>query len=296
MTAHIADNLFADNLSILPFHHQDTGTWSYIVSDTATGRCAVIDPVLDFDLTSGQASYQSAQLLVDHIQSNHLQLEWILETHAHADHLTAAQYIKQQLGGKIVIGAGITEVQQHFANSLNLDLSVDGSQFDILMHQGDTLGLGEFEFVAHPTPGHTDDSMSYEIAGNIFIGDTFFHPDLGTARCDFPGGSAQKLFNSLKFLTSFPEDYNLWLCHDYPKDREAVARTTVAEQKQNVHFQKSGGNPDAYAKLRNDRDNTLNVPRLIFPSLQVNIRAGQFPADESNGRKYLKMPFSIKKD
>lgn len=285
----------SDNISITPFYHQDTGTWSYVVTDQPTGCCAIIDPVLDFDLTSGKASFDSAQQLIEHVQSNQLKLEWILETHAHADHLTAAQYIKQELGGKIAIGAGIKDVQQHFANTLNLDLLADGSQFDILTHKGDALALGESHFIAHPTPGHTDDSMSYEIAGNIFIGDTFFHPDLGTARCDFPGGSADKLFQSLTFLTSFPETFNLWLCHDYPKDRDAVARTTVAEQRENIHFKKSGGNPSAYAKLRNERDSTLNVPRLIYPSLQVNIRAGQFPEDESNGRKYLKMPFSLQK-
>lgn len=283
----------ADKIKVSPFYHKDTGTWSYVVTDSATQVCAIIDPVLDFDLPSGQAHYQSAKSLIEYVEQHQLRLEWILETHAHADHLTAAQHIKQTLGGKIVIGAGIKDVQQHFATTLNLDLPVDGSQFDILMHKGDTLALGESHFVAHPTPGHTDDSMSYEIEGNIFIGDTFFHPDLGTARCDFPGGSAEKLFNSLQFLTSFPEDFNLWLCHDYPDGRDAVARTTVAEQKNNIHFQKSGGNPLAYTELRKERDSTLNVPRLIYPSLQVNIRAGQFPDSESNGRKYLKLPFSV---
>ncbi|RDX35424.1 MBL fold metallo-hydrolase [Kangiella sp. HD9-110m-PIT-SAG06] len=284
-----------EKISITPFYHQETGTWSYVVTDKVTEICAIIDPVLDFDLPSGQASFESAQQLIAHVKTHKLHLEWILETHAHADHLTAAQHIKQQLGGKIVIGEGIRDVQKHFAQSLNLDEPTNGSQFDILMHKNDTLALGQSHFVAHPTPGHTDDSMSYEINGNIFIGDTFFHPELGTARCDFPGGSAEKLFNSLKLLTSFPEDYNLWLCHDYPKDREAVARTTVAEQKHNIHFRQSGGNPEAYAELRKRRDKTLNVPRLIYPSLQVNIRAGQVPEDESNGRKYLKMPFSIQK-
>lgn len=284
------------SIHIESFYHKDTSTWSYVVHDTQNGDAAVIDPVLDFDLSSGASSYQSVQQLINYIEQNKLHLQWILETHAHADHLTAAQYLKQQLGGKIVIGSGIKDVQQHFAQQLNLDINTDGSQFDILVSAGDSLSLGQFEFVAHETPGHTDDSMSYEIDGNIFIGDTFFHPDSGTARCDFPGGSAQKLFHSLKFLTSFPEDYRLWLCHDYPKDREPVAATTVAEQKQNVHFKQTGGNPEAYIELRQKRDSTLAVPRLIFPSIQINIRAGQFPDDEANGRKYLKLPFSIDND
>ncbi|WP_223669819.1 MBL fold metallo-hydrolase [Kangiella shandongensis] len=281
------------SIHIESFYHKDTSTWSYVVHDTQSGNSAVIDPVLDFDLHSGESSYQSVHQLVEYIRQHKLQLQWILETHAHADHLTAAQYVKQQLGGKIVIGAGIKDVQQHFAQQLNLDINTDGSQFDILVSAGDSLRLGQFEFIAHETPGHTDDSMSYEIDGNLFIGDTFFHPDTGTARCDFPGGSADKLFDSLQFLTSFPEDYRLWLCHDYPKGRDPVAATTVAEQKNNVHFQQSGGNPAAYVELRQKRDSTLAVPRLIFPSIQINIRAGQFPDDEPNGRKYLKLPFSI---
>ncbi|WP_345292317.1 MBL fold metallo-hydrolase [Kangiella marina] len=283
------------SIQITPFYHQDTGTWTYVVNDPSCNHCAVIDPVLDYELSSGKASYQSIQKVIDFINAQHLQLQWILETHAHADHLTAAQYVKDSLGGKIIIGAGIMDVQQHFATSLNLDIPIDGSQFDILVHKGDTLSLGRYEFIAHPTPGHTDDSMSYQIAGHIFIGDTFFHPELGTARCDFPGGSAEKLFSSLKFLIAFPEDYCLWLCHDYPKDREPVAKTTVAEQKNNIHFRQSGGNPEAYAQLRNERDDSLQVPKLIYPSLQVNIRAGQFPDAEPNGCKYLKMPFSVDK-
>jgi glyoxylase-like metal-dependent hydrolase (beta-lactamase superfamily II) len=282
------------SIQITPFYHKDTGTWTYVVNDPSCNHCTVVDPVLDFDLSSGEACYQSIEPVINFIQNNNLYLQWILETHAHADHLTAAQYVKQQLGGKIVISAGIKDVQQRFSQSLNIDIPIDGSQFDILMHEGDTLGLGQFEFIAHPTPGHTDDSMSYEISGNIFIGDTFFHPELGTARCDFPGGSAEKLFQSLKLLTSFPENYKLWLCHDYPEDREPVACTTVAEQKNNKHFQQSGGNPEAYAQLRNKRDSTLAVPRLIYPSIQVNIRAGQFPENEDNGRKYLKIPFTVK--
>lgn len=285
---------FDEKISINPFYHEGTGTWTYVVVDVASAHCAVIDPVLDFDLSSGNASYDSVTPVIAYVRDNKFTLDWILETHAHADHLTAAQYVKQRLGGNIVIGAGIQAVQQHFVNALNLELPIDGSQFDRLVHQNDSIQLGQSEFVAHPTPGHTDDSMSYEIHGNIFIGDTFFHPDLGTARCDFPGGSADKLFDSLQFLTSFPDNYNLWLCHDYPKDREAVACTTVSEQKNNVHLQQSNGNAQAYAKLRNTRDATLKVPRLIYPSVQVNIRAGHFPSDESNGRKYLKIPFSDK--
>ncbi|AOE48748.1 MBL fold metallo-hydrolase [Kangiella sediminilitoris] len=281
------------SIHIESFYHKDTSTWSYVVHDEDGYDCAVVDPVLDFDLSSGVARYDSALKLIEYIKQNKLHLQWILETHAHADHLTAAQFIKQQLGGQIVIGAGIKDVQKHFAEHLNLDITTDGSQFDTLLSAGDRISLGNHEFIAHPTPGHTDDSMSYEIDGNVFIGDTFFHPDTGTARCDFPGGSAKKLFKSLNFLTSFPDDYNLWLCHDYPSEREPIAKTTVSEQKHNIHFKQSEGQVDAYAELREKRDSTLAVPKLIFPSIQVNIRAGQFPSDESNGRKYLKLPFSV---
>ncbi|NVK23092.1 MAG: MBL fold metallo-hydrolase [Kangiellaceae bacterium] len=282
-------------LHIEPFYHQDTSTWSYIVVDQKLSVAAIIDPVLDFDLHSGNIQYQSADLLINYIKNNELELLWILETHAHADHLTCAPYLQSQLGGQIVIGQGITQVQDHFSKFFNLNMATDGSQFDILLDNKQTLALGNHQIIAHPTPGHTNDSVSYQVDDNLFVGDTFFHPDTGTARCDFPGGDAYQLFNSLQFLISFPDHYKLWLCHDYPNQREPQAFTSVEQQKHNVHLLKAQGKPDEYVALRHARDQQLAVPRLIYPSVQVNICAGQFPQAEQNGANYLKLPLHIKK-
>lgn len=284
------------SIEIKSFYHNDTGTWSYILLDPDQNLATIIDPVMDFDLSSGKVSYQSANQLIDYIKQNSLTLQWILETHAHADHISAAQHIKRHLGGQIVIGEGIKEVQSHFSEFFNIDMPIDGSQFDRLMAKGEKLPFGSYHFTAYPTPGHTNDSMSYEIEGNLFIGDTFFHPDTGTARCDFPGGDAEKLFDSLQFLLSFPEDNKLWLCHDYPDGRDPETGISVADMKHNVHLQQSNNVKDQFVSIRTKRDSTLAVPRLIYPSVQLNIRAAELPQDEANGRKYLKMPLSVQKD
>lgn len=280
-------------LEIRSFYHDDTGTWSYILVDPDQKIASIIDPVMDFDLSSGQISYQSANQLIDYIRQNSLNLQWILETHAHADHISAAQHIKQSLGGKIVIGEGIKEVQSHFSNFFNIEMPIDGSQFDHLMAEGDKLTFGSYEFTTHPTPGHTNDSMSYLIEDNLFIGDTFFHPDTGTARCDFPGGNAEKLFDSLQLLLSFPEDYKLWLCHDYPDGRQPETGISVAQMKHNVHLQQTNNNKQKFVQIRTKRDASLAVPRLIYPSVQLNIQAAELPCTESNGRKYLKLPLFV---
>lgn len=284
------------SIEIKSFYHDDTGTWSYVLLDPDQNLATIIDPVMDFDLSSGKVSYQSANQLIDYIKQNSLTLQWILETHAHADHISAAQHIKQHLGGQIVIGEGIKEVQTHFSDFFNIDMPIDGSQFDRLMAKGEKLPFGSYEFTAYPTPGHTNDSMSYEIDGNLFIGDTFFHPDTGTARCDFPGGDAEKLFDSLQLLLSFPEDYKLWLCHDYPDGREPETGISVSDMKHNVHLQQSNNDKSEFVTIRTKRDSTLDVPRLIYPSVQLNIRAAELPQNESNGRKYLKMPLFVQKE
>ncbi len=283
-------------IEIKSFYHDDTGTWSYLLLDPDQKIATIIDPVMDFDLSSGKISYQSANQLIDYIKQNSLNLQWILETHAHADHISAAQHIKKALGGKIVIGEGIKEVQSHFSDFFNIEMPIDGSQFDRLMKSGEELPFGSYSLTAYPTPGHTNDSMSYLIEGNLFIGDTYFHPDTGTARCDFPGGDAEKLFDSLQFLISFPDDHKLWLCHDYPDGREPETGISVAHMKHNVHLQQAHNNKQAFVEIRTKRDSTLAVPRLIYPSVQLNIRAAELPDPESNGRNYLKLPLFVEKD
>ena len=283
------------SLHIEPFYDQTTCTWSYVISDNQHQVAAVIDPVLDFDLSSGLIQSISISKIINYINHNNLALVWILETHAHADHLTAAQLLKDTLGGQIAIGQGITDVQAHFSHVFNSAMPTDGSQFDLLLSSNQELTLGNHSIKIHPTPGHTNDSVSYQISDNIFIGDTFFHPDTGTARCDFPGGDAKKLFQSLQFLLSFPDHYKLWLCHDYPNERAAVACTSVAQQKSNIHLVNSQQQEDLYIQLRQARDEGLTVPKLIYPSIQVNICAGQLPAADTNNVKYLKIPLNIKK-
>ncbi|WP_251358527.1 MBL fold metallo-hydrolase [Kangiella sp. TOML190] len=278
------------SLSIRSFYHNASGTWSYLVTDQPQRKCAIIDPVMDFDLSSGSIGFDAINPIIEIIETESLQLVWILETHAHADHLTAANYVKQKLGGKTVIGAGITAVQQHFAQVFNLDIACDGSQFDRLVSEGDRLALGDFSFEVYSTPGHTSDSIIYKIADNIFLGDTFFHPNSGTARCDFPGGDAATLFQSLSKILSFSEQSRLWLCHDYPgNDREPIDAIPLAQMKQNIHIQ-NAPNQASYVELRQSRDSQLAVPKLLYPALQVNICAGQLPQAESNGANYLKIP------
>lgn len=280
------------SLSIHSFHDKTTGTWTYLLSENSSKTCVVIDPVLDFDPTSGKISHESITPILALIHENNLNLEWILETHAHADHLTAADYLKSQVGGKTVIGAGIQKVQEHFAPIFGMDIATDGSQFDQLVEEGDTLTFGQHQIEIFETPGHTSDSIIYKIGNNIFLGDTFFHPNSGTARCDFPGGDAAELFDSLQKILSLGADSKLWLCHDYPgNDREAVAQISLEDMKQNIHLASTNGKAE-YVELRESRDAQLSVPKLLLPALQVNICAGRLPFSEENGANYLKLPIS----
>lgn len=284
------------SLQIQPFFHADTSTWTYLLADKATNQACIIDCVLDFDLPSGQYHYQSADALIAIIREQQLQLVWICETHAHADHLSAADYIKSKIGGQTVIGQDITQVQQHFSQVFSMEMATDASQFDQLVSDGDSLTFGEQTIEVIATPGHTPDSVSYKVGDNIFIGDTFFHPTIGTARCDFPGGDSQQLFASLQTLLNQADDCTIWLCHDYPgADREAVASVTVAQQKQNIHLVAAQNQSDDYCQIRDSRDAQLAVPKLLYPALQVNICAGKLPASNPSGANYLKIPLSEKK-
>ncbi|MDN4500799.1 MBL fold metallo-hydrolase [Alteromonadaceae bacterium BrNp21-10] len=277
------------------FYHEDTSTLSYVVFDAVSAEAAVIDPVMDFDYASGHSHFESADSLIAFLANKKLQLKWILETHAHADHLSAAQYIKQHCGGKIAIGQGIVQVQKTFADIYHLGktLNTDGSDFDHLFNEGDTFTLGEFSGRVIATPGHTNDSLTYLIEGNAFVGDSLFMPDAGTARCDFPGGSAEVLYQSVQKLYQLPDDTRLYVSHDYqPDDRELRFVATVAEHKQsNIHISANTAVSE-FSQKRQTRDATLDMPRLIIPSIQVNIRAGRFPEPEQNGVSYLKLPIN----
>jgi len=270
-----------------------TFTVSYLVIDPSTKRAAVIDPVLDFDQKSGRTSTQSAQVILDGIKAEGATLDLILETHAHADHLTAAPFIKAQTGAPIAIGADITIVQGVFKKVFNLtDLTPDGHDFDRLLRDGQHVPLGELEIEVMATPGHTPACVSYRIGDAVFIGDTLFMPDYGTARADFPGGDARALYRSIKRILSLPPETRLFLCHDYkaPGRDDYVWETTVAEQRaKNIHIH-DGVSEDEFVAMREARDKTLEMPVLILPSIQVNIRAGALPAAEDNGVRYLKLP------
>ena len=281
------------NPEITPFFHKSTSTYSYLVADGATRRAAVIDPVLDYDAASGRTGTASAQKIVEQVREKGHGLDWILETHAHADHLSAAQYIQRELGGKIAIGEGIRAVQAAFAPlyGLGKDFSADGRQFDRLLRDGERFRIGSLEVEVMATPGHTSDSLAYRIGDAVFTGDTLFMPDSGTARCDFPGGDAGQLYDSIRRILALPETTRLYMCHDYGAGgREHWNETTVGEERQaNIHV-KEGISRDAYIKLRQERDATLPVPALLLPAIQVNIRAGRLPEPEADGVVYLKIP------
>lgn len=284
------------SLEIRSFLHEPSSTWSYVAWDSVTTKAAIIDPALDFDLADGSTGTTFAQRLAECVRELQLQPDWILETHAHADHLSAAPFLKRWFpGAQIVIGQGITDVQARFKQLFNLEpgFATDGSQFDRLLSEGDTLPLGDLEIRALATPGHTSDSLTYVIADAAFTGDSIFMPDMGTARCDFPGGDASTLYQSIQKLFSLPDDTTLHVCHDYaPGGREHRNITTVGEQKaHNIHV--GGGRSEAeFVKLRRERDATLPAPKLLYPSVQVNIRAGQLPPPENNGIAYLKIPLN----
>ena len=283
------------SLEITAFFHAASSTYSYVVADAAAKRAAVIDPVLDYDAASGRSGTASAQAIVEHIRGRGYTLDWILETHAHADHLSAAQYLKQQLGGKVAIGEGIREVQATFKKLYNLGkgFATDGSQFDHLFKDGESLKLGGISMQVLAMGGHTSDGVSYLVEDAVFVGDSLFMPDSGSARCDFPGGDAGKLYDSARRLLDLPEATRLFMCHDYaPGGREHRNQTTVGEERHgNIHV-KDGVSREEFIKLRQGRDATLPVPALLLPAIQVNIRAGRFPEPEPDGASYLKIPLN----
>ena len=272
-----------------------TSTFSYVVSDSATSRCTIIDPVLDFDYASGTLSTDSADRLVAYVRENGLAVDCILETHIHADHLSSAVYIKAELGGDIAIGAEITTIQNTFGDIFNEDEDFrrDGSQFDRIMNDGDTFMIGGLQAEAYHVPGHTPACMAYRIEDALFVGDTLFMPDAGTARCDFPGGDAQALFASCQRLLSLPADTKIYVCHDYqPGGRDLAFMATVSEHRErNIHVGQGVSEAD-FVAMRESRDATLAMPTLILPSLQVNMRAGHLPPLDRSGRLFLKVPIN----
>ncbi|CAD86483.1 MULTISPECIES: MBL fold metallo-hydrolase [Nitrosomonas] len=283
--------------NIQAFFDPVTWTVSYVVFDKPGGHCAIIDPVLDYDPKSGRTKHHSADVLIKFVHSKELTVDWILETHAHADHLSSAHYLQQELGGKVAIGSRISGVQQVFKKLFNMgpDFQPDGSQFDHLFDDGDTFEVGELKGRAIFVPGHTPADMAYQFGDAIFIGDTMFMPDVGTARADFPGGDARQLYRSIrKLLDQYPPETRLFMCHDYPPgDRPIQWESTVAEQRaHNIHVH-DGINEDGFVAMRTARDATLEMPVLILPSVQVNVRAGQMPPAEDNGRVYLKIPINV---
>jgi len=276
------------------FFDEATNTVSYVVSDPGTRRAAVVDPVLDFDPASGRTSTASADRILEHVRAAGLRVDLVLETHVHADHLSAAQHLRRHTGAGIAIGAHVTEVQAAFARIFNVEPGFrrDGSQFDRLLADGERFAVGALEGRALHTPGHTPSCMAYVIGGTAFVGDTLFMPDYGTARCDFPGGDARTLYRSIARIFSLPPDTRLFTCHDYkaPGRDEYAWESTVAQQRaRNVHVH-DGIGEDEFVAMRDARDATLDMPRLMLPSVQVNMRAGELPPPEANGVRYLKLP------
>ena len=285
-------NLATQRPEVLPFLDKQTNTFSYIVKDPESNCCAVIDSVLNFDYDSGTTSHEGANAIIEHIRNNNLQLEWLIETHAHADHLSAAPYIKEALGGKIAIGEHIDAVQKTFSKLFNAGpaFACDGSQFDHLFKDNEVYQIGNLAGLAIYTPGHTPACMTHLIGDAAFVGDTVFLPDAGTARADFPGGDARVLYRSIKKILSLPKSTRLFMCHDYSDERELEYESTVEEELQkNIHINASI-DEDTFVEMREAKDKGLEVPHLILPSLQVNMRAGDFPEPEDNGMVYLKLP------
>ena len=273
-----------------------TNTVSYVVIDPQSRRCALVDSVLDYDAASGHTSYAGAQKLVDFVRAQNLTVDWLLETHVHADHLSAAPWLQEQVGGKLAIGDHIRTVQHTFGKVFNAgtDFARDGSQFDHLFHDGDHYQVGELQARALHTPGHTPACMSHLIGDALFVGDTLFMPDYGTARCDFPGGDARTLYRSIRKLLALPDETRVFLCHDYlPEGRDRFCwQTTIGEQRRhNIHVHE-GISEAQFVAMREERDATLGMPRLILPSVQVNMRAGHLPPPEDNGVRYMKIPLN----
>lgn len=292
MNNHSATSL---NPLVHGFFDPDTWTVTYVVQEPAGQACAIIDSVLDFDPKSGRTRTTSADKVVEFVRSQGLQVHWILETHAHADHLSAAPYLKAQLGGKTAMGAHITAVQKVFKGIFNLgpDFAVDGRQFDHLLSDGETLPLGSLGIRIVSVPGHTPACVAYQVGDAVLVGDTLFMPDVGSARCDFPGGDAKALYASAQKILSLPPETRLFMCHDYPPDGRAVQfETTVAAQRaHNIHLNDSISEA-AFVQLRSARDATLAMPVLMLQAVQINIRAGEMPPAEDNGVAYLKIPLN----
>ncbi len=279
------------------FFDEPTFTFSYVVSDPETKRCAIVDSVLDFDYAAGKTDTVSADQIVDYVKAEGLTVDWILETHVHADHLSAAPYLKDKLGGQLSIGEHITTVQNVFGKAFNEGSAFqrDGSQFDHLFKDEEQFKIGTIEARAMHTPGHTPACMSYLIGDALFVGDTLFMPDYGTARCDFPGGDAHTLYISVQKIFSLPDETRMFMCHDYkaPGRDHYLNETTVGEERlHNVHVGE-GKCEQEFIKMRTERDATLSMPRLILPSVQVNMRAGHMPEPEENGQSYLKVPVNL---
>jgi glyoxylase-like metal-dependent hydrolase (beta-lactamase superfamily II) len=281
--------------AIESFYDPITGTVSYVVADRATGEAAIIDPVLDFELRSGRTRTASADRIVDHVRSAGLTVQWILETHAHADHLSSARYIQGRVGGRIAIGENIRQVQAVFKKLYNLERTFlpDGSQFDHLFKDGEVFKIGGVDVTALLVPGHTPADMAYVLDDAVFVGDTLFMPDVGSARADFPGGNAATLYRSMRRILGLPPATRLFVCHDYPPPGRGPAwETTVAEQRaKNIHV-RDGIDEAQFVAMRTARDATLEVPTLILPSIQVNVRAGQLPPPDDNGVSYLRIPLN----
>ncbi|WP_300411077.1 MBL fold metallo-hydrolase [uncultured Alcanivorax sp.] len=282
--------------TVKAFFDNDTNTVSYVVTDPQTRRCAIVDSVLDYDPKAGRTRHDSASQIVAYVKQEALTVDWLLETHVHADHLSAAPWIQEQVGGKLAIGEHIRTVQETFGKVFNAgtEFSRDGRQFDHLFADGDTYQVGNIEARAIHTPGHTPACMSHVIGDAVFVGDTLFMPDYGTARCDFPGGDARTLYQSVQKLLALPDDTRMFLCHDYlPESRsEYQWETTVGDQRRdNIHVHE-GVSEEEFVSMREKRDATLDMPRLILPSVQINMRAGHLPPEEDNGVSYLKIPLN----
>jgi glyoxylase-like metal-dependent hydrolase (beta-lactamase superfamily II) len=280
---------------IKDFFDPESYTYTYVVYAGDGSPCVIIDSVLNYDPKSGRTSTKSADEVITFVKARKLQVSWILETHAHADHLTAAPYLQTHLGGKLVIGDHIKNVQTVFKGVFNLDdrFKTDGTQFDCLLKEGESLAFGNLSLKALFVPGHTPACMAYEIGDAIFVGDTLFMPDVGTARCDFPGGDAKTLYRSIQKILSYPGQTKLYMCHDYPpNNRPATGMTTVADEKVNNIHVHDGVTEYQFVQMRTARDKTLEMPTLILPSIQVNIRAGHFPEPDTNGVAYLKIPLN----
>ena len=281
---------------VTPFFDEVTNTVTYVVADPETGQCAVIDPVLDYDLAAGRTSTTSVDAVIEFIEANKLSLDIVLETHVHADHLSAAPVLKRRLQAKTAIGDHITAIQDVFTGIFNLDdVATDGSQFDVLLADGDTFPIGNIQAKVMHTPGHTPACVTFVIGDAAFVGDTLFMPDFGTARCDFPGGDAAALYDSIQEIFCLPNETRLFMCHDYkaPGRDEYAWETSVDEQRQkNIHIH-DGITKQEFVAFRTGRDSQLGVPKLIIPSIQVNIQAGDLPDPEGNGVRYLKVPVDV---